>query len=276
MQLLDDVSITGRTAVLAILGDPLEQARAPGLVNAALAERGQDAVLVPFRVARGALAPVIAGLRAVETFRGAVVTMPHKAAVVGLLDEVSAEARQLGACNVIRREPDGRLAGTMLDGEGFTAALGRTGFDVRGKRVFLAGAGGAAAAIAFAMAKYGAAALAVHNRTVEKARDLAARVHAAYPATDPEVTGPRPAGHDLVINATSLGMRAGDALPLDPAGLEPGTVAAEIVIHPETTPFLAAAAARGCTVQRGLPMLVEQIDQMIAFMLGPCDGRSAH
>jgi len=275
MQLLDDAPITGRTAVLAILGDPLEQARAPGLVNAALAQRGQDAVLVPFRVARGALAPVIAGLRAVASFRGAVVTMPHKSAVLGLLDEASAEARQLGACNVIRREADGRLAGTMLDGEGFTAALRRAAYAVGGKRVFLAGAGGAASAIAFALAKYGAAALAIHNRTGEKAHDLAARVRAAYPAIDAQASGPRPEGQDLVINATSLGMGPGDALPLDPAGLGPGTVAAEIVIHPETTPFLAAAAARGCTLQRGLPMLVEQIDQMIEFMLGPCDGRSA-
>jgi shikimate dehydrogenase len=133
--------ITGQTRVLAILGDPLEQARAPMLINAALAERGQDAVLVPLRVARGDLAPVIEGLRAVESFRGAVVTMPHKSAVVALLDDVSPEARQLGACNVIRRDPDGRLIGTMLDGEGFTAALRRAGHDVLGQRVFLAGAG---------------------------------------------------------------------------------------------------------------------------------------
>src|SRR5262245_20205987 len=158
-------AITGRTDVLAILGDPLEQARAPGLVNAALAVRGEDAVLVPLRVARGGLAPVITGLRAVESFRGAVVTMPHRTAVVDLLDDVLPEARQVGACNVVRREAGGRLTGTMLDGEGFVAALRHAGHEVRGKRVFLAGAGGAAAAIAFAVGKYGVAALAIHTRT---------------------------------------------------------------------------------------------------------------
>lgn len=267
--------ITGRTDVLAILGDPLAQARAPGLVNASLAARGRDAVLVPLRVARGTLAPVVAGLRAVENFRGAVVTMPHKAAVAELLDDVSVEARQLGACNVLRREAGGRLAGAMLDGEGFTAALRRAGYDVRGKRVFLAGAGGAAAAIAFAMGKHGASTLTIHNRTAARADALATRVGAAHPGLAVRVGGPRPADCDLVVNATALGMRPDDPLPLDPAGLGPGTTAAEVVIRDEPTPFLAAAAARGCAVHHGLPMLAEQIELLVDFMLEPCDEPSA-
>jgi shikimate dehydrogenase len=267
--------ITGRTGVLAIFGDPLEQARAPGLVNAALAARGEDAVLVPLRVPRGALARVVAGMRVVESFRGAVVTMPHKTAVVELLDEILPEARQVGACNVFRREAADRLVGTMLDGEGFSAALRRAGHEVRGKRVWLAGAGGAAAAIAFAMAKHGAAALTVHNRTAAKAEALAARVRAAHPDLEVRVSGPRPERCDVVVNATSLGMRTDDPLPLDPAGLGPGMVAAEVVIREEPTPFLAAAAARGCAVQPGLPMLVEQIEQLLDFMMGPCDGSRA-
>jgi shikimate dehydrogenase len=267
--------ITGRTGVLAIFGDPLEQARAPGLVNASLAARAVDAVLVPLRVPRGALPAVIAGVRAIESFRGAVVTMPHKTAVVELLDEVRPEARQVGACNVFRRDAADRLVGAMLDGEGFTVALRRAGVDVRGKRVWLAGAGGAAAAIAFAMAKYGAITLALHNRTVEKAEALAARLRAAHPKLDVRVSGPRPERCDVVINATSLGMRPDDPLPLDPLGFQPGMVAADVVIRDEPTPFLAAAAARGCAVQPGLPMLVEQIEQLLDFMIGPCDASRA-
>jgi shikimate dehydrogenase len=269
------MTISGRTGVLAILGDPLEQARAPALVNAALERRGIDAVLVPLRVPRGALASVIAGLRAIESFRGAVVTMPHKTAVTSLLDDVRPEARQVGACNVLRRDGADRLVGTMLDGEGFTAALRRAGHDVRGKRVFLAGAGGAASAIAFAMVKYGAAALAIHNRTADKAQALAARVGAAYAGVDVHTSGARPDGYDVVINATSLGMRPDDALPVDPEGLRPGMLAADVVIRSEPTPFLAAAAARGSAVQPGLPMLVEQIEQLLDFMIGPCDASPA-
>jgi shikimate dehydrogenase len=191
--------------------------------------------------------------------------MPNKSALVPLLDEVTPEARQVGACNVVRREPDGRLVGTMFDGEGFVAGLRAAGHEVRGQRVFLAGAGGAAAGIAFALGKHGAVALTIHNRTAAKAAALASRVAATWPGMNVRA-GADPRGHDLVVNATSLGMQPDDALPVDVAALAPGMVAAEIVIHPETTPFLAAAAARGCAVQRGLPMLEAQIDLMLEFM----------
>lgn len=267
--------ITGQTRVLAIVGDPIVQARAPALVNGALATRGQDAVMVPLHVGCDDLSRVVGGFRAMRNLAGVVVTMPHKTAIVPLLDDLTAEAQLVGACNVVRRETDGRLVGTMLDGEGFVAALRRAGHDVRGKRVFLAGAGGAAAAIAFAMAKHGAAALTIHNRTRAKADALTARVAAARPALAASTGGARPDGHDLVINATSLGMQPGDALPLDVTGLVPGSLVAEVVIRDEPTPLLAAAAARGCLVQPGRPMLVEQIELMVDFILGTCDELSA-
>jgi len=260
-------TITGSTTVLGIIADPVVQARAPGLVNAALAQRGRDAVLVPLQVRRGDLAAALDGLRVLQSFRGAVVSMPHKTALVELLDEVTAEGRQVGACNVVRREADGKLVGTMFDGEGFVAGLRRAGHAVRGRRVFLAGAGGAASAIAFALGKHGAAALTLHNRTRGKAEDIAARVRVAWPQLDVALGGPDPSGHDLVVNATALGMQSGDALPLEVTRLARGAIAAEIVIAPKTTAFLAAAAERGCIVHYGEPMLAAQIDLMIDFML---------
>jgi len=264
-----DRTITGRTDLLVIIADPVAQARSPALVNAALATRERDAVMVPLRVKAGDLEPVLAGLRAIHTFRGALVSMPHKTVLVDLLDEVLPEGRQVGACNVLRREPDGRLVGTMFDGEGFVGGLRAAGHHVGGKRVFLAGAGGAASGIAFAMGKHGAAALTIHNRTAAKATALAARVRAAWPALAVATGGPDPSDHDLVVNATSLGMQPGDALPLDVTRLTPGTVAAEVVIRPEPTPFLAEAAKRGCAVHHGEPMLAAQIDLAIDFMLPP-------
>lgn len=260
------VPIGGRTGVLAILADPVEQARAPALVNAALAARGLDAVLVPMHVRAGDLARVLDALRAIRNFKGCVVSMPHKEALLPLLDDVTPEGRQVGACNVVRREADGRLVGTMFDGEGFVTGLRRAGHDVAGRRVFMAGAGGAAAGIAFAVAKHGAAALTIHNRTAARADALAARVRAAYPRTHVAAGGTDPSGHDLVVNATSVGMRPGDGPPLDPAGLGPGIVAAEVVIAPETTPFLAEAERRGAAVHYGKPMLEAQIDLMVDFI----------
>jgi len=258
--------ITGRTQVLAILGDPVTRARAPGLVNATLAMRGIDAVMVALPVSRDHLASVIGALRVVHTFRGAVVTMPHKSAIVPLLDQMTVEARQIGACNVFRRESDGKLVGTMLDGEGFVAGLRSAGHDVPGKRVLLVGAGGAAAAIAFAMGKHGAAAVTIHNRTTAKAESLATRVRATWPTLEVVVGDPTPAAHDVIVNATSLGMQAGSALPLDLSTARPGTLAADIVISDEPTPFLAAAARRGCLTHPGLPMLAAQIELMVTFI----------
>jgi shikimate dehydrogenase len=262
------VTVTGRTSVLAIIADPVEQTRAPLLVNAELARRGHDAVMVPFRVRRHDLARAVAGLRTLETFKGGVVSMPHKSGMLELLDDASPDARLVGACNVVRRDAGGRLIGTMLDGEGFVAGLRSAGHDVRGKRVFLAGAGGAAAAIAFALGKHGATSLAIHNRTTARAETLAVRVAAAFPGVQVGSSGPSPTGCDLVVNATALGMRPGDALPLDATALAPGMLAAEIVMQPATTPFLTEAGRRGCAIHRGEPMLAAQIGPIVDFLLG--------
>jgi shikimate dehydrogenase len=258
--------ITGRTAVLAIIGDPIVQARAPGLVNPLLAARGINAVLVPLQVRAGALEPAVAGLRAVDSFRGAIVTMPHKTAVMALLDEVSPEAREVGACNVIRRTADGRLTGTMLDGEGFAAGLVAAGHTVRGKRVFLAGAGGAASAIAFALARRGVGTLVLHNRTRAKTEALGARLRAAYPAVETVLAPTGPAGCDIAVNGTSVGMKAGDPLPFDLTGLAPPMVAADVMSHRERTEYLAEAERRGCAVHSGIAMLAHQIELMVDFM----------
>ncbi len=258
--------VTGRTAVLGIIGDPVVQARSPQLMNALLAARGIDAVMVPLHVAPDGRAAVRAGLRAIHSLKGVVVTMPHKQAIIPLLDRVAPQAAQVGACNIVRRDPDGRLIGSMFDGEGFVAGLQQVGHDLRGRRVFMAGAGGAASGIAFALGRHGVAALTLHNRGILRAQDLAARVRAAWPAMAVAVGSADPSGHELVINATSLGMQPGDDLPLDVGGLGPGMVAAEIIMQPETTAFLAAAAERGCAVHRGQAMLAAQLDLMLEFL----------
>jgi shikimate dehydrogenase len=258
-------AITGRTRVLFLIADPIVQARSPALANAALERRGSEAVLVALQVPRDGLRPALDALRLVGNFAGAIVSMPHKSAIVELLDELTPEAQQVGACNVIRREPDGRLIGTMLDGEGFLAGLRAAGHEIRGKRVFLAGAGGAASAIAFALARAGVAGLTIHNRTRSRAGSLMARVHAAYPAVPVALAGSSPAGHDVVVNGTSLGMQPDDPLPVEVRGLAPGMLAAEVVIAPERTAFLQEAERRGCAVHTGVPMLEGQMAAMLAF-----------
>jgi shikimate dehydrogenase len=262
----EHLAISGRTAILAIIGDPIAQVRAPLMINAALMDRGRapDAVMVPVHVSAEGLAAALTGLRAIHNFRGAIVTMPHKAAIIPLLDDITAEARQVGACNTIRVDPSGRLIGTMFDGEGFVAGLRAAGHEVTGKRVLLLGAGGAAAGIAFALGKYGVSSLTIHNRTRAAAVALSERVQQAWSQTvaAPDEGPP----YDLIINATSLGMKAGDALPVDPELLRPPVLAVEIIVHPVVTPFLARAAQSGCQTHTGKPMLAAQMGLMLDFL----------
>ncbi len=259
-------SISGATAITVILAHPVGHLRTPQMMNAHFDALGHDGVLVPLEVLPADLAAVVAGLRRVENLRGIVVTVPHKEAIAPLCDDLTDAARQVGAVNVIRRDADGRLTGGQFDGEGFITGLRDAGHEVAGRAVFMAGAGGAAAGLAFAFARHGATRLTIHNRTAAKAESLAMRVRAAYPACDTRAGGPDPSAHDVVVNASSLGMHEGDALPLDVARLAAPMLAAEVIMAPEVTPFLAEAARRGCATHGGKPMLAAQIALLARFM----------
>jgi shikimate dehydrogenase len=261
-------SISGHTAITAILAHPVAHVRTPQMMNAHYDAIGHDGVLVPLHVLPDDLATVLEGLRRMRNLRGFIVTVPHKEAIVPLCDELTEDARLGGAVNAVRREADGRLLGGQFDGEGFVAGLRQAGHEVAGRAVFMAGAGGAGSGIAFAFARNGAARLTIHNRTAGKAEALAARIRATFPACDARAGVPDPSGHDIVANATSLGMKEGDALPLDVARLAPAMIAAEVIMTPEVTPFLAEAARRGCATHGGKPMLAAQIALLARFMGG--------
>lgn len=260
------MEIDGKTRLYAIVADPIEQVKTPQTLNALMRDREFNGVLVPMQVAPENLTGWFDALRGIKNFGGLIVTVPHKQAIAKLCDEVSDAARLIGAVNVVRREPDGRMVGDILDGKGFVAGLRGNDIEPAGKRVFLAGAGGAANAIAFALAEAGVAALGVHNRTEAKVHDLIARLHEVHPALDVTAVGASPAGYDIVVNATSLGMKETDPLSLDAQALESSQVVAEIIMKPETTALLAAAQARGCKIHYGLPMLRSQADLMAAFV----------
>ncbi|MGB3876495.1 MAG: shikimate dehydrogenase [Shinella zoogloeoides] len=261
----DLTAITGKTRVLGILADPIGHVKAPPGINAIAIRRERDAVMVPFQVAPEHLAAFATSLRTLKSFDGGIVTVPHKGAMADICDEITPRARMMGAVNVIRREDDGRLVGDMLDGAGFVAGLASEGISVKGRRVYLVGAGGAASAIAFAMIEAGVSHLTLANRTSAKAQDLCDRIRGHAPDLSVSVGTADPAGHDIVINGTSLGMKPGDPLPLDGAGLAPGMVVAEVVMEPEITPLLAAARDAGCRIHLGKPMLEQQLELMASF-----------
>ncbi len=258
--------ITGKSRVYAHLAHPSSHVRATQTFNRAFREREIDAVAVSIDVAPADLPSLVRGLRGWRNLAGMGVTMPHKGPIADLCDEVVGLGKLIGAVNAIRREPDGRFVGANTDGSGFLAGLKQAGHDPAGRRVLLVGIGGAGRAIAFALAHGGVADLRLANRTAAKAREVAAKVAEAFPGTKTSVGPPDPAGFDIVVNATPLGMREGDDLPLDVAKLTSGMVVAEIILAPERTRLVEEAERRRCRVHLGLPMLTCQIDEVITFL----------
>ncbi|WP_210483401.1 shikimate dehydrogenase family protein [Microvirga antarctica] len=259
-------NISGMTAIWAILADPIHHVKTPEALNAVLRDREIDGVLIPVHVVADDLSRIVDGLRRMQNLKGFIVTVPHKSAMLELCDEADDSARAIGAVNTIRRENDGRLVGAMLDGTGFVAGLRTAGIEPSGMSVYLAGAGGAANAIAFALADAGIAKLSIANRTRSKSDDLARRLHGHCPRLVIDVSTTDPSGHELVVNATSLGLRDRDPLPLDVTRLDQTQIVAEIIMQPEITPLLAAARLRGCGIQPGRPMLTSQLHLMADFM----------
>ena len=260
--------VTGRTALCAILADPILHVKTPDAINVLLRERGIDGVMVPMHVAPGELATVVDGLRGIQNFAGLIATVPHKSSMAVLCDSLSGRARAVGAVNVVRRADGGTLVGDMLDGLGFIQGLRQAGIEVAGRSVYLAGAGGAASAIAFALVEAGVSRLTIANRTPAKSKALIERLarHGSMVPVDVGNSGGDPSGYEIVVNGTSLGLHPDDPLPLDASRLDPGQIVAEIIMNPETTPLLAAARARGCRVQTGWPMLACQLGLMADFM----------
>ncbi|MDH5285955.1 MAG: shikimate dehydrogenase [Betaproteobacteria bacterium] len=257
--------IDGNTLVVAHIGYPTSSFKAPLIYNPWFERKGINAVVVPMAVKAEDYAAVLPALARLTNFRGALVTMPHKVATVAMLDEASTMVQIAGSCNALLKRPDGSLAGDMFDGVGFTRALARKGFRTRGARCLVVGAGGVGCAIVASLAAEGAGLIGLFDVDRDAAEGLAARVRAHHPGAAIRLASNDPAGYDLVVNATPLGMKAGDPLPFDPARVAPTTFVGEVVMKQEITPLLAAARARGCRFLVGTDMLYEMIPAYLEF-----------
>ncbi len=257
--------IRGTTTLIAHLGYPTEAFKAPMIYNPWFEQAGIDAVVVPMGVKPEDYPQVLKSLFKLTNIRGALITMPHKVSTVALLDECTPAVEIAGACNAILRRPDGSLLGDMFDGAGFVRGVLRKGLQLTGARVLVVGSGGVGSAIAASLAAAGIGAIGLHDVHPASAEALGARLRKHYPALQVGTGSNDPAGYDLVVNATPLGMNEGDALPVDVARMAPSTFAGEVVMKKEMTAFLRAAQARGCKVQVGSDMLFEQIPAYLEF-----------
>ncbi len=257
--------IRGTTTLIAHLGYPTEAFKAPMIYNPYFEKAGIDAVVVPMGVKAEDYPHVLKALFLLTNIRGALVTMPHKVTTVSLLDEVTTTARIAGACNAILRRPDGTLLGDMFDGAGFVRGVERKGRTVAGQSALVVGSGGVGSAIAASLAAAGLSGIGLFDATPSAAEALGARLREHYPALEVRAGSNDPAGYHIVVNATPLGMKEGDPLPVDVRRLAPGTFVGEVVMKQEVTPFLHAAQEKGCPVQVGTDMLFEQIPAYLEF-----------
>ncbi len=257
--------ISGKTTLIAHLGYPTEAFKAPMIYNPYFEQAGIDAVVVPMGVKPDNYAAFLRSLFRLANIRGALVTMPHKVSTVALLDEVSTTVRIAGSCNAILKRPDGSLLGDMFDGAGFVRGVARKGRPLDGARALVVGAGGVGSAIAASLAAANAAAIGLYDAHPSAAEALGARLREHYPKLAVATGSNDPAGYDVVVNATPLGMNDADPLPMDVSRISPKTFVGEVVMKQEVTPFLRAAMEKGCPVQVGTDMLYEMIPAYLEF-----------
>jgi shikimate dehydrogenase len=257
--------INGHTEVIAHIGFPTHAFKAPMIYNPYFEQQGINALVVPMGCQAEDYPVFLRAIFKLSNIRGALITMPHKVSTLSLVDEVLPAAAIAGACNAVRLGPQGQLQGDMFDGEGFVRGVLRKGFKLQGVRVLVAGAGGVGSAIAASLAAAGVAAISLFDMNPAAAEALAGRLRAHSPALQVHTGSNDPAGHDLVVNATPMGMNEGDPLPMDVSRIAPGTFVGEVVMRTEMTAFLNAAQQRGCPVQVGSDMLFEQIPAYLEY-----------
>ena len=257
--------ISGKTTLIAHLGFPTGSFKAPMIYNPWFEQQGIDAVVVPMGVKPEDYAVSLQQIFRFSNVHGALVTMPHKVTTLTLVDEATTTARIAGACNAVLKRADGTLLGDMFDGAGFVRGVQRKGRSFAGARVLVSGAGGVGSAIAASIAAAGAAELALFDATAASAEALAGRLRTHYPQLIVRTGSKDPAGFDIIVNATPLGMKDGDPLPFDVDRIAPSSFVGEVVMKTEITPLLRAAMDKGCQVQVGTDMLFEQIPAYLEF-----------
>jgi shikimate dehydrogenase len=257
--------INGHTELIAHIGYPTHSFKAPMIYNPWFDKAEVNARVIPMGCKPEDYPAFLKLVFKLSNIRGALITMPHKVTTIGLLDEVFPAAAIAGACNAVRLGPNGQLQGDMFDGEGFVRGVLRKGMKLQGARALVVGAGGVGCAIAASLAAAGVSALGLFDVNAASAEGLAGRLRLHYSALQVTTDSNDPAGFDLVVNATPMGMNVGDAMPMDVSRIASTTFVGEVVMKTEMTAFLAAAAERGCRVQIGSDMLFEQIPAYLEF-----------
>ncbi len=254
--------ITGRTKIYGLYGWPVEHTFSPAMHNAAFKRLEMDACYVAFPVHPDRLEDAMRSISALS-IQGVNVTVPHKERAAVMLSELSEEARLMTAVNTIEVRGD-RLIGHNTDGRGFLRSLREDlKFEPKGRSIFIIGAGGAGRAVGFSLAIAGATGITIYDKDVQKgsalARDIREKTGADVFAVDDIMNAAGAAKDaDCIVNATPLGMKKTDLMPLDAHVIRKGQIVCDLIYNPPETRLLRSAKARGARTLNGLGMLLYQ------------------
>lgn len=255
--------IDGKTKVLGIIGDPIEHTRSPLMHNAAFKELGLNFCYLPFHVKPERLKDAIEGVRALN-IRGLNVTVPHKERVIEYLDELSEEAKYIGAVNTILNR-EGFLTGYNTDSFGFVRSLVEEGLKIEDRIFLILGAGGASRAVVYGVLK-NRGKVYIYNRTKERALKIKETFSKIGDITLVESPEKIIRDVDIVVNTTSLGLKPDDPMPIEPSLIGKHQTYCDIV-YPET-PLMREAEKKGCKVIGGLGMLLWQAARAFTIWTG--------
>lgn len=242
----------------AVIGDPVSQSMSPNMHDQWFVENDLHASYIPVHVTAEHLKEAVNGLKRLGC-SGWNVTVPHKSAIIPLLDELEPSAKRMNAVNTVEVLEDGTLRGSNTDGEGFVQSLEEVfGERCKGESVLIIGAGGAARGISYALHEAGYGPIVFTNRTIEKAEELSGEIinSSVLSITDAEAVL---STFDLIVQTTSVGMNfAQEGIPLKPENLAKNTVVADIIYNPLESMFLKEARKRGALVMNGTGMFIHQ------------------
>ncbi len=261
-----DLNLTGATRLHVIVGDPIAQVKSPAGMTRMFSERGHDGIVVPVQVDVADLADFLSVADRLKNLDSIVVTVPHKFSCCKHCATTTDRASFLGVVNNMRRNTDRTWHGDMIDGVGFVAGVRAKGFELKGCRALLVGAGGAGSAMALSLLDAGVRELAIHDADPVRRDSLIDRLKTVRNV--PIVIGSAdPTGFDFVANATPSGMKPGDAMPIDVTKLSPSTFVGCVVTVPAVPPLIEAARRLGCGTSTGTDMFQASLSMMVDFLL---------
>ncbi len=260
----------GSTKVYGCIADPINHVKAPTIFTSLFKEKKIDAVMIPIHVNSDSLENVINSLKLIKNFNGMTITIPHKKSLATLCDYLEPNAKFTQSVNWVKFDKDRKLIGDNFDGVGFVNGFKSQNFLLKNKNVCLFGAGGAAVAIACSIATEEIRSLKIINRDYDKAYNLMKKIKSIskdlYVEVEDNEHDYSLDDYDILINATSLGLKKDDKLPFDIKKSSTNSIIADIIMQPEETELLKQAKTLGRSIHYGKYMIESQIDLAGKFL----------